>query len=190
MAVLAFVMAFVGSSGAVIVPLTPGDQAQDFTLTNYDGTRHSLSQYSDSTAVVVMFIATRCPVSRDYDVRMAHLAGVYGPRGFQFLGINSNKEEGLEEIARHAADNHFPFPVLKDSANVIADRFGAQRTPEVYVLARSGVVLYHGRIDDNRRAHQVESNDLEQALQAILQHRAIPQPNTQAFGCTIKRVDQ
>ena len=155
MAVLALVTAFAGSSGAVIVPLTPGDMAQDFTLSNYDGTRHSLSQYRDSTAVVVMFIATRCPVSRDYDVRMAHLAAVYGPRGFQFLGINSNKEEGLEEIARHAADNHFPFPVLKDSMNVIADRFGAQRTPEVYVLARSGVVLYHGRIDDNRRAHLV-----------------------------------
>jgi hypothetical protein len=79
--------------------------------------------------------------------------------------------------------------VLKDERNVIADRLGATRTPEVYVILPSGRVVYHGRIDDSQNIERVQSRDLKDALDAILARRPVPRPETRAFGCTIKRVN-
>ena len=176
------------ASGVGAESLTAGDQAQSFTLPNHDGVNHALHQYMDSTATVVMFIATQCPVSNAYNERMSALSGEYQPKGIQFVGINSNRQESVEEIAEHASVNGFAFPVLKDNGNVIADRFGATRTPEVYVLSRSGEVLYHGRIDDSQNPERIESRDLAAALDAILAGDDIPLAETRAFGCSIKRV--
>lgn len=169
--------------------LMAGDAVETFTLANYDGSMHSLEQYSDSAATVVLFVATQCPVSNDYNERMVSLATEYGPKGFAFVGINSNKQESVEEIAEHAGANGFPFPVLDDEGNVIADRFGATRTPEVYVINPEGMIVYHGRIDDSRNADRIESRDLASALDAILAGSPIDPAETKAFGCTIKRVN-
>ena len=69
-------------------------------------------------------------------------------QGVAFVGINSNQQDSITEVAAHARRMEIPFPVLKDPANEIADRFGAVRTPEVFVLDGDRVVRYWGRIDD------------------------------------------
>jgi hypothetical protein len=137
-----------------------------------------------------MFIATQCPVSNAYNERMAALSREYGAKGVAFVGINSNRQESVEEIAGHAAQHGFAFPVLKDVGNVQADHFGAQVTPEIYVYDPGWVLRYHGRIDDDRSGANVKSQDLRQALDAVLGGQPVPVAETKAFGCTIKRVAQ
>jgi peroxiredoxin len=163
---------------------------ENFTLSDVNGTQHSLSDYRPSKAIVLMFIATRCPVSNAYNDRMVKLSEEYSARGISFIGINSNKQENAEEIRQHAKEHGFAFPILKDWNNVIADRLGASVTPEIFVLNSKFQVLYHGRIDDSRREAGVQSNDLRNALDAVLAGKEIPLTETKAFGCTIKRVDQ
>ncbi len=187
-AALVFAFSLVGSAGAV--GLGPGDRVESFTLVSYDGKTHSLDQYRDSVATVVMFIATQCPISNDYNQRMVSLVREYQPRGFQFLGVNSNRQESVVEIKGHALGAGFRFPIVKDDGNVIADRFGASFTPEIYVVSPDGVILYHGRIDDSRNPDRIESRDLAKALDAILAGRPIDPAETRAFGCTIKRVSE
>jgi len=96
----------------------------------------------------------------------------------------------IEEIKKHAAENKFTFPVLKDWQNVIADKFGASFTPEVYLLNSRFEILYHGRIDDSRRENEVKSRDLKNALDEILTGKPVSVSETKAFGCTIKRVNK
>ena len=163
---------------------------KDFTLKDYDGKEHSLSQYQDSKAIVVMFIATRCAVSNAYNSRMLELYDDYKDKGVTFLGINSNKQEGINEIKSHATKNEFKFPVLKDTNNLIADRFEASYTPEIYVLSSDFKLLYHGRIDDSQREDKVKKQDLRVALDQILAGKEVRISETKAFGCTIKRVSQ
>lgn len=160
----------------------------DFSLKDYQGKRHSLSDYKDAKAVVVIYVATRCPVSNAYNQRMAHLYKTFKGKGIAFLGINSNKRESVEEIKEHAKKNGLPFPILKDVNNIVADRYEASVTPEVYVLDKDHKVLYHGRIDDSRREDQVTSSDLSNALIEILSGKEVTAQKTKAFGCTIKRV--
>lgn len=162
----------------------------DFKLKDYNGKEYSLSDFKDSKGIVVMFIATQCPVSNAYNERMVALYNDYKPKGFAFVGINSNKQESVEEIKGHSQKHHFEFPVLKDWNNVIADRFDASVTPEIYILNSNFEELYHGRIDDTRRESDVKSQDLRAALNEILAGKLVSNTETKAFGCTIKRVSQ
>lgn len=171
--------------------LKVGAPAPDFTLPSAsDGKAVALKELlAKNRAVAVIFVATQCPVSNAYNDRMAALAKDYATKGIAVVGINSNKTEPAPEVADHAKKHGFTFPVLKDDANRIADAYGATRTPEVYVLAPNGDLLYHGRIDESQDDPQhVRSPDLRNALDAILGGKPVPAPETKAFGCTIKRV--
>ena len=165
-----------------------GKEAPGFTLADSQGNSHSLSDLSGEKGTVIIWVSTRCPVSNDYNERMAALADRYTSKGFQFVGINSNHAEGPEEIASHSDENGLTFPILKDGKNLIADEYAASVTPEVYVLNPQGVLLYHGRIDDSQNSSNISSKDLEAALDAILAGKPVPKAEAKAFGCSIKRV--
>jgi len=164
------------------------EKLDDFSLKDYNGNKHSLSQYKNSYAIVVMFIATECPVSNAYNSRMEKLFNEFSEKGLTFLGINSNKAESVSSIKEHAKDNGLTFPILKDEKNVFADKFGASYTPEIYVLNGNFDVLYHGRIDNSKSESEVVTQDLKNALNEILSGKEVSKKETKAFGCTIKRV--
>ena len=166
----------------------PGEKFEGFTLTDYEGNKHSLSDFTESKAIVIMFIATQCPVSNAYNSRMEKIYKDYKGKEVTFLGINSNKSEDVSEIRDHAKDNGLTFTILKDEKNIIADEFDASYTPEIYVLSNDFELLYHGRIDNSRRESEVNSNDLRIALDEILTGKSVSNPETKAFGCTIKRI--
>jgi len=121
---------------------------------------------------------------------MVNLCKSYTPKGVAFLAINSNKQESIEEIGEHSKRHGFEFPVLKDWKNVIADKFDAMVTPEIYLIDSTGVLRYHGRIDDSRNPAKVTQHDLRDVLDAYLEGKPLPKQDTKAFGCTIKRIDQ
>lgn len=164
-------------------------KAENFTLNDLEGKPHSLEQYKDAKAIVLIWISTQCPVSNDYNTRMAALYEQYKEKGVVFLGINSNKEESIEEITSHAEENSLRFTILKDPGNVIADKFAASFTPEAYVLNGGLELLYHGRIDDSRRESGITKRDLSAALDEILEGKKVSVSKTKAFGCSIKRVN-
>lgn len=170
--------------------LEPGGKAPTFTLSDINGAEHSLKDFLGSKYVVIMFIATQCPVSNAYNERMEQLEKDYTSKGVTFVGINSNKQESMEEVREHAKAHGFTFTVLKDPGNKVADAYDAQITPEIFLLDSQGILRYHGRIDDSRDVQDVTSRDLRTALDALLARKDVPRTETKAFGCTIKRVAQ
>jgi len=164
-------------------------KVSDFTLEDYNGVKHALSDFKSSKAIVLMFIATQCPVSNAYNERMEALQKDYAPKGVALIGINANKQESVQEIKNHAKEHGFTFTILKDWNNVVADKLGASVTPEIYLLNPNFDLLYHGRIDDSRRESSVASKDLRTALDLTLSGKPVQVRETKAFGCTIKRVE-
>lgn len=164
-----------------------GDVVNDFTVENYDGNTYTLSK-SGAKATVIIFLSTECPFVQPYTERLNQLNSEFAPKGIAIWGINSNKTEPVEEVKNHAAEKEYNFPVLKDNNNVVADLFNAERTPEVFVIDNSTMkLLYHGRIDDNKDASSVTSNDLQNALNEFISGVEITNKENKAFGCTIKR---
>jgi peroxiredoxin len=191
-AVLIVVFAAVAGSGrnASDLPAAPaiGTMIDDFTLPDVDGTAHSLASLKGKNGTVLIFIATKCPVSNAYNDRMEKLAEDYKAKGVSVIGINANNTEPAAEVKAHAAEKGLKFTILKDDGNKIADRLGANRTPEAYVLDTKGKLVYHGRIDDAQKIENVTSSDLRNALDEMLAGKAISKTGGAAFGCSIKRV--
>ena len=107
---------------------------QDFSLQDYRGKRHRLSDYDDSPVVVLAFLGTECPLVKLYGPRLQQLSQHYESRGVAFLGINSNRQDSITDMAAYARRHGVTFPVLKDVRNKLADELKAERTPSVIVL--------------------------------------------------------
>jgi protein-disulfide isomerase len=139
-------------------------------------------------ATAVIFISTKCPISNSYNDRMNAIFKEYLDRGVRFVFVNANSNEPLSEIQEHARANQFAFKVYKDVNNVLADQFGATVTPEVYVFDKSGVLQYHGQVDDATNEARVRVRGFRNALDAVLAGKPVEVKETKAFGCTIKKV--
>ena len=59
-------------------------RVENFTLKDYNGEEHSLADYQEFKAIVLMFIATQCPVSNAYNTRMVELYGDYQEKNIAF----------------------------------------------------------------------------------------------------------
>lgn len=191
-AVLIVAVAAIAGSGrsASDLPAPPavGTMIEDFTLPDADGAAHSLASLKGKNGTVIIFIATKCPVSNAYNDRMEKVFEDYKAKGINVVGINANSTEPAAEVKAHAAEKGLKFTILKDDGNKIADRLGAFATPEAYVLDAKSKLVYHGRIDNSRDPAGIESNDLRAALDEVLAGKPVTKTEAKAFGCTIKRV--
>jgi len=169
-----------------------GRTIDDFHLQDFRGTAHRLSDWSERRAVVVVFLGVECPLAKLYGPRLAELAERFDERGVQFVGIDSNQQDTLAEIAHYARAHELPFPILKDAGNRVADQFGARRTPEAFLLDDQRVVRYWGRIDDQfgvgyARA-EVNDETLARAIDQLLSGHPITDAMSPSVGCHIGRV--
>jgi peroxiredoxin len=188
---LLFLLSAVSPLVAAAPPETIGTPIADFTLPDCHGQVFHLSDQGDRAAIVVVFLGVDCPLAKLYGPRLAEMARTFGPRGVAFVGIDSNQHDSLAALARYGKQHRIPFPLLRDPGNAIADRFGAERTPEAFVLDRRRVIRYRGRIDDQYdvATHRGEANrhDLAQAIEEVLAGKPVSQPVTTAPGCLISR---
>ncbi|MBX3414717.1 MAG: redoxin domain-containing protein [Pirellulales bacterium] len=183
-----------GVSGADGSPV--GQKIENFTLKNQFGKEYSLDALKDRDVVVVAFLGAECPLAKLYGPRLADLAAKLADRGVAFVGIDSNQQDSLPEIAAYASRHKIDFPILKDPGNAIADRFGAERTPEVFVLDRERKVQYRGRIDDQYGFAEgvgyqrpvPSRQDLLEAVEEVLAGKPVSEPETKTLGCLIGRV--
>lgn len=166
-----------------------GQPAPEFSLPSVtDGKAVGLRPLRKGKGVVVIFIATKCPFSNAYNDRMEALARDYEKKGIAVVGINANKTEAAADVAAHGKEHGFTFAVVKDDGSKVADLYGAQHTPEAYVVDAAGKLVYRGRIDDSYEdATKVKSPDLRNALDALVAGKPIAVSETKAFGCSIKR---
>ena len=164
----------------------------DFQLKTVVGKQVQLQKdYGDSRAIVVAFIGTECPLVKLYASRLNELAQTYDSKSVAFIGINSNRHDTIEEVATFAKRHNVDFDVLKDPGNKIADLFGAERTPEVFVLNNKFEIVYQGVIDDQYtygvQQAKAKNHYLRDALDAIVKNETIAIAKTEAVGCIIGR---
>lgn len=168
-----------------------GVLAPGFTLPGIDGKTHGLGDYKDKKAVVVVFSCNHCPTVKDYEDRMVQIQKDYMNRGVVLVAINPNDsvkypEDSFDNMIARAREKHFNFPYLRDEDQSVARAYGAERTPEVFLIDSRGALRYHGRIDDSTDPRNIKSPDLRNALDALLAGRPITVVETEPHGCTVK----
>ena len=159
-------------------------------LRGTDGRTYGFSTFADRDALVVIFSSNRCPTAKAYGPRMNALQADYGPKGVQLIAINANDpglypEEGLAGMVERAAEDGYTFPYLVDDGQRVARAWGPTCTFHVFLLDRERRLRYTGRFDDARLPDRVTTQDLRNALDAVLAGREVQDPRTRPFGCSL-----
>ncbi len=173
-----------------------GDTAEDFNLKNVDGKMVSLSQFKNTKGFIVIFTCNTCPYSVAYEDRIIALDKKYKPIGYPVIAINPNnpvisKGDSFELMQKRAEEKSFTFPYLFDDGQKVYPKYGATRTPHVFLLNKENSQLkvkYIGAIDNNAQdASGVTEKYVENAVDALLTDKKIDPAITKAIGCGIKK---
>ena len=179
---------------AVLATMVGGGETTkvEFRLQDYRGQWHSSADFAGKKAMVVAFVGVECPLAATYADRLVELEKKYSPKGVGFVLIDSNQQDSLEDLSHFAKKHEIAVPLLKDVGNAFADKVGAERTPEAFVLDANGAVIYRGRIDDQfgigYHRPKPSNKPLADALDAAIAGKPIAVAKTDVEGCLIGKV--
>ena len=171
-----------------------GDMVDNFELQNIDGKMVSLSDYNNSKGVIVVFTCNTCPYAVAYEDRIVALDKAFAPKGYPVLAIMPNNikvkpADDLSHMKKRAEEKDL-LSYLIDTDQTVYPKFGATKTPHVYILKttpKGHQVKYIGAIDDNfQDAKKVKTTYVVDAVEALLNGKEVSVSETRAIGCTIK----
>ena len=169
-----------------------GDPIVDFDLPATDGRRYTVESFRDKPVLGVIFWCNHCPYVQAWEQRIVDIQREYAGRGVQLVLINSNDpvqypQDSFEAMKQRAQEKQYPFPYLFDETQQVARRYGATRTPEIFLFDRERRLRYHGRPDDNfEDPAAVTKAYLREAIEALLAGRSPAVAQTDPQGCSIK----
>lgn len=180
-------LAFAGKYNSA---LSVGDPAPAWiNLPGVDDQKHSLADLKDQPVVVVIFTCNSCPVAESYEDRIMAFAKKHAGK-VAVVAINVNKipEDRLPKMKEHAKEKGFEFPYLYDESQKIAKQFGAEYTPEFFVLDKERKIAYMGAMDDKSPPAMPTKAFLEEAVEAVLHGEKPATGETLARGCKVRYV--
>jgi thiol-disulfide isomerase/thioredoxin len=178
---------------ASTLQLSLGTEAPDFSLPDPSGKVHSLADFKDAGAVLIVFMCNHCPYVKHVAPMLAQLAREYRPRGVAVVGINSNDFESYpddapQKMAEESRARGYGFPYLVDETQEVAKAYRAACTPDFFVLDQDRKLVYRGQMDASRPGNNipVTGRDLLEALDAVLAARPVAKDQRPSIGCNIK----
>ena len=172
--------------------LTLGSPAPDFDLPGTDSRRYRLADFKEAQVLVIAFTCNHCPYVLGAEDRIIRFHRAYAPKGVALVAINSNETEqhpldSFENMQIRAREKNFKFPYLRDETQETARAYGALRTPHFYVFDAQRQLQYTGRMDDNpRQPGRETTQELVDAVEAVLAGRKPKVPLTNPIGCNVK----
>ena len=173
----------------------PGSNAPGFELPNANrnsgGDTLSLQDVMGENGAVIFFTCNHCPYVVGSEPRIENAAEVARKNGLGFAGINSNdpvkyESDSWDNMVKRA-NRGMTYPYLHDPSQEVALAYGAQRTPEFYLLNPDSVVVYRGRLDDSPRdPSHAKTSELEDAMDELASGAAVSVPRTESIGCSVK----
>jgi peroxiredoxin len=165
-----------------------GAQAPTFQLPDTAGTTHSPD---GNPVTVVVFTCNHCPYALAWNDRIMDVARDYGERGVRVLAINSNDaqrypRDSYEAMKRRVAAEAWPLPYLRDESQDVARGYGAQTTPDVFVLDAERRLRYRGAPDSDYDDPGQNAAWLRGAIDAVLIGQDPSPRETKPVGCSIK----
>jgi peroxiredoxin len=185
------------SSGAALAAASVGLPAPAFTATDTAGKAVSLASLKGKH-VVLEWVNPGCPfVQKHYNsANLPNTQKAAVAKGVVWLAISSTAPDASDykapaELAKWMDSKRAAATAtLMDDNGSIGRAYGARTTPHMYVIDPQGKLVYAGAIDSKPSANPADiataTNYVNQALGESLAGKAVSQPATQAYGCSIK----
>lgn len=173
-----------------------GAPAPDFSLADVDGVTHTLAEHRGKVVVLEWF-NPECPfVNHAHTAgELKSMAGKMIPEGIVWLAINSSapgkQGHGVEANRAGAAKFGLGHPILLDESGEVGRRYGAVKTPHMFVIDGAGALVYRGAIDNApmgeiRDGAPTVRNHVADALSDLAAGRPVASAETAAYGCSVK----
>ena len=176
-----------------VLPIGASIPKADLKLKDISGKEVSLKDAKKKNGLLVMFSCNTCPWVIKNQSRTIEVAKYAMSKDVGVILLNSNEgqrddADSYSEMKEYATAQGYNWYYAVDANNVLADEFGANRTPEVFLFNADCKHVYHGAIDDNPGdASEVKRKHLQIAIDEMMAGKDVTQKESRSMGCQIKR---
>lgn len=192
--VLIFLAISIQAQKLVSVPISSTAPLLESKMLSVSRDSISVKAAMKKNGIVVIFSCNTCPYVIKNQQRNNEIAEHALKNDVGVIIINSNEalrqsEDSYKSMQIYAKKQKYNWHYTVDNNSVIADAYGATRTPEVFLLNASGKVMYKGAIDDNPSdAENVTRQHLKIAIDEMVSNKNITVKESKSVGCSIKRL--
>ncbi|MBX7074418.1 MAG: redoxin family protein [Pirellulales bacterium] len=166
-----------------------GDVVADLHFKDIRYLERTLGELGEHKGYALVFLNSDCPIAQRFAPRLKELDAKFSGQGIQFVGVYCSPGETIMEMASHALENGFKFPVVRDEDHSVCQELGVERVPQVALLDAQRKLVYRGRINDQYRTGGAQPTasreDLEVAIGELLAGKPISVAETPVDGCRI-----
>ena len=166
----------------------------DVKMMDVSGKEVSLADAKGENGLLVIFSCNTCPYVKLSESRIKEVAKLAKANKIGVILLNSNEaqradEDSMEEMKKYAKTQGYDFNYVVDKNSVVANAFGATRTPHCFLFDKKGLA-YRGAIDDNiKSATDAKEHFLNDAITSVGTGKAVKTNSSKSVGCSIKRVE-
>ena len=175
------------------LPIGSAIPRSDIKMKAISGKEISFKDVMNKNGLLVMFSCNTCPVVHKYESRTVELCKKALENNIGVVLLNSNEAnrgngDSFDNMKEYAAKLGYSWNYVVDDNSAMADAFGANRTPEIFLFDKSGKLAYHGAIDDNSSSpDDVTRRHAAIAIDEQVGGREVSTKETKSVGCGIKR---
>lgn len=176
-------------------PLTIGSKVPkaEVKMKDISGKEVTLKETFKENGLLVMFSCNTCPAVEANQDRTREISKYALEKNVGVILVNSNEgqrndEDSFEEMKGYAREQGYKWTYAVDQNSVIADAFGANRTPECFLFNKEQSLVYSGAIDDNPKdPEKIKRQHLKEAINEMLSGKEVSIKTSRSIGCGIKR---
>ena len=175
--------------------MNPGDDlpAINTTLQNANGSSTTLNGAAKENGLLVMFSCNTCPFVVKNEPIIKKVMSYATAHKIGMVVINSNEakrgdDDSYEAMKKYAKAQGYTVPYVVDENSKLADVFGANHTPEIFLFNNKGKLVYKGAMNDNpSNPESYKKMYAEDAINAMIAGKEVDPKTTRSIGCSIKR---
>ncbi len=166
----------------------------DVKMKDISGKEITLKDAAKKNGLLVMFSCNTCPYVIKNQQRTTEVGNYALTKDIGIILVNSNEGQRSDEdsyiaMQQYGKKQGYKWNYVVDENSVLADAFGAKKTPECYLFNKAGKLVYHGAIDDNPSDESaVGRKHLKEAMDQLLKGEDISVKTSKSVGCSIKRL--
>jgi hypothetical protein len=191
---IAFATSLAFRSSVEPLPIGASLPNPDKKMKDVAGKEVSFKDALNTKGLLVMFSCNTCPVVHAYQSRTIEICNYAKSKDIGVILLNSNEGsrdngDSFSDMKDYASGQRYDWPYVVDENSVMANAFGATRTPECFLFNSENKLVYHGAVDDNQNGpDEVTRKHLRIAMDEMLQGKDVEVKTTRSVGCTIKRL--
>jgi len=176
------------------LPIGSNIPKAELKMKDISGKEVSFKDALKKNGLLVMFSCNTCPIVHKYESRTVEVCKKAMDNNIGVILLNSNEAyrdngDSYNDMKEYARKLGYSWNYVLDAKSVMADEFGATRTPEAFLFNKDGKLVYHGAIDDNSNGpDEVTRKHLSIAIDESVGGKEVSTKNTRSVGCNIKRL--